>query len=427
MTAPTNKQITVFIQKSAGNQSTASSNGVASTESNSVFTVVAHLAETFDFGISAEYQQPYANIANDLVSSIPIAGKIVKTTPITSPFLSANYWQGSETQEMTLDIVIEADSDPLTEVRIPVLNLLSLVSPQYLTGTGLMISPISQITLTAEQTEEMMNMATQAVTTVGKGLASAATSIASTAKDMKADAQAGIVGAISSVTSSLNNAINGVINQGQEFLGGLAESFGDTVSNAVAGAANVIGIDLTTDSNKEISTQKAANTESQQKQESSQVAQSANANATSPTALMVSKLKNVVSIKIGTYAYFPAVVVTGVNVTFMHSIDAYTGWPLSAAVQLTFKPMFTQTVGDVEQVFQSSINTTTSESFLDNAQDPVNGTLTSAFTAPITQTIKSAANSVTEAATGLANKATSQIKSMTNSAIDSVSSMLPWD
>lgn len=442
MTAPSNNQITVFIQKSQGAQATAATTDkdMSSTESNAVFTVVAHLDESFDFGISAEYQQPYANIANDLVGNIPIVGKLTKTTPITSPYLSANYWQGSETQEMTLNLILEADSDPLTEIRTPVLNLLSLVSPQYVEGTGLMLSPLSQITLSKQQVQDMMKMATTVTAQVGGSVASGLSDTLTAIKDnVKTEAQAGITGVLDNALGGLVSLGSSAVNYAKNFTGSIASSIeggfnavSGAVSNVVSGAANAVGLDITTKSDSQLSSQKAVSSSTQQSQQSSQVTPSANSGAYSPTAAMVSKLKNVVSIKIGTYAYFPAVIVTGVNVTFQHDIDAYTGWPLSAAVQLTFKPMFSQTVGDVEQVFQTSINTTTSEDYLTQSQNPVNGSLTSTITAPITQTIKSAANSVTQAATTMANKATSQIKSMlgqdnnSSSSGGSSSSWLPW-
>ena len=425
MTAPANKQITVLIQKSA-NAAAANKasdpNKVSSTESNAVFTVTAHLEESFDFGISAEYQAPYANIANDVVSAIPLVGRITKATPITSPYLSSNYWQGSETQEMTINIVIEADSDPLTEVRIPVLNLLSLVAPRVTDGGAMMLSPVSQITLPEEQVAKMVTASVQAVAETGATVVAASSSLFDTidslkdkAEELKTNIQNNITAVADNLTGGLISSAKNLVNKAENFCNGLVDSFNNTLNNAadsaIAGIGNALGLDLTNDSSKELSSQKAAN-KKDSKEQAAEVTKSANAGAFSPTMAMVANLKNTVSIKIGTYAYFPAVIVTNVNVSFMHNIDAYTGWPLSAAVQLTFRPMFTQTVGDVEQVFQSAVTPATSQEYVDKQQDPINGTLTSALTAPITKTIKSAANSLTEAATDLADKATSSIKNM---------------
>ena len=67
-----------------------------------------------------------------------------------------------------------------------------------------------------------------------------------------------------------------------------------------------------------------------------------------------SKISNQISIRIGSYMYFDSVVITQVQQTFMSNIDAITGLPHHATVNITFKPLFMLTVEDLAQVFISN-------------------------------------------------------------------------
>ena len=67
-----------------------------------------------------------------------------------------------------------------------------------------------------------------------------------------------------------------------------------------------------------------------------------------------SKVSNQISIRIGNYLYFDSVVITNVQQTFMSNIDAITGLPHHATVNITFKPLFMLTVEDLAQVFISN-------------------------------------------------------------------------
>jgi len=67
-----------------------------------------------------------------------------------------------------------------------------------------------------------------------------------------------------------------------------------------------------------------------------------------------SKISNQISIRIGSYLYFDSVVITNVQQTFMSNIDAITGLPHHATVNITFKPLFMLTVEDLAQVFISN-------------------------------------------------------------------------
>jgi hypothetical protein len=64
-----------------------------------------------------------------------------------------------------------------------------------------------------------------------------------------------------------------------------------------------------------------------------------------------SQVANQISIRIGNYMFFDSVVITNVQQTFMSNIDAATGLPHHATVNITFKPFFMLTQEDLSSVF----------------------------------------------------------------------------
>jgi hypothetical protein len=88
------------------------------------------------------------------------------------------------------------------------------------------------------------------------------------------------------------------------------------------------------------------------------------------SAYWKTQISNQISIRVGNYLYFDSVVITNVQQTFMSNIDAITGLPHHATVNITFKPLFMLTVEDLASVFISnsspgqsaSANTTSSNS-----------------------------------------------------------------
>ena len=66
------------------------------------------------------------------------------------------------------------------------------------------------------------------------------------------------------------------------------------------------------------------------------------------------QIANQISIRIGKYMFFDSVVITNVQQTFMSNIDAITGLPHHATVNITFKPLFMLTIEDLNSVFTSN-------------------------------------------------------------------------
>ena len=65
----------------------------------------------------------------------------------------------------------------------------------------------------------------------------------------------------------------------------------------------------------------------------------------------VTKISNQISISIGRYLYFPSVVVTNVESELLHIINGASGFPMSANISISFKPLFTPTIEDLQDMF----------------------------------------------------------------------------
>lgn len=68
---------------------------------------------------------------------------------------------------------------------------------------------------------------------------------------------------------------------------------------------------------------------------------------------LLSKIENIISIQIGRFAFFDAVVITNVQQTYTSQIDANTGFPMHARVTVQFKPLFLLLQEDLDNIFVS--------------------------------------------------------------------------
>lgn len=67
-------------------------------------------------------------------------------------------------------------------------------------------------------------------------------------------------------------------------------------------------------------------------------------------------ITNPISIQVGNYAFFDAVVITDVRKTYTSNIDMTTGWPQHAKVAISFRPMFLVLQDDLETIFKVRSN-----------------------------------------------------------------------
>ena len=365
-------------------------------------TIVGFLPEEFEFGVSSNYEQPFAEAMNDLISSAPVVGsRLSKTTRITSPFLTASYWQGSEVSDMSVTLIFEADSDPLEEVRKPILDLLSLVTPRYL--DGLIVSPTDTLRISDEQMQKMMKKAAEATTTAVKTTASAAKNLASNDKEKDSEED--------------DSVLAGIIETGKEwvdktttFCKGLAKDAMDSITKAVGGDNNSKASNLK-DPEKEYTGKDSKQDNAPNANNTVPASKNINEEDISPMSLMTKKLPSAISIKIGTYIEFPSIVITNVNTTFNSQIDAYTGWPMSATVQISFRPLFSTCFGDVQKIFLSEPKPVVDKEMFERMQEPVNSQLTSSLTSGITSFVKDTAGSFTNSVTESIGNASKSVSS----------------
>ena len=443
-------------------------------QGSSGFSITGHLEERFTYGMSAEYQQPYANTLQDLVNRTPLSF-LTKTTPIIAPWMTASYWQGSETQDMQITIVLEAKSDPLTEVRQPIIDLLSLVAPSTTTEMNLLMSPIPQWRMSDKEKKEFIKEATETTVKLGVVATQTAKDMAAAtaaAKDMPieemknkfsdvaqmaADAASSITESItegfSKVTDTImNNGIVSSIKKGYDYateqIGSLVDTATEYANGAINSVTGAISGWLGTDGEASGSGGGAASgalagaasskviTGNPEPQVNAAAATSPQAKPPTTNDFLMSRLDTVVSIQIGEYMLFPCVVVTNVTTNILNQIDAYTGWPMSAEVTISFRPFFTQAYGDVVALFldqkkpaQTAKDESITDKTVESSMSPVD-TLVSSVTSNITAPIKNAAKSITSAATDVANQATQKVSAMVGSVSDKVSksidNILPW-
>lgn len=357
--------------------------------------VVANLPEEVDLGFTAEYDQPFANLSNDLLAKLPIVGSISKTLKVTSPFLSASYWQGSSMNDITLSLVFEAETDPLTEVRQPIINLLSFVTPGY--SEGIFIAPVAAPKLSEKQLNAMIEHA-------GRVVGDAAN---------KSQAFLGEVSSLKDKAQSTNwqdlakagaSAVLDFMQISQGSQKELAKAFG-----ALTGA------DAKNSEKMQDSLKKFAESKPLVSENESLVA-SMNANVDgqhiAPTTdYLMKKLDSYISINIGSYMKFPAVIITNVTTTFSSQIDAFSGWPLSASVQVTFRPMFSQSFGDMYQVLSSEVSSVVTTAKLQQNTDPIDTSLMSSITSGVSGAFKNLADQGLNKVSGEISNVTSKINS----------------
>lgn len=325
--------------------------------------VVGYLPQEFQFGVNAEFDRPFANVAENVVQGMTLGmGKTiagVMGTSLVSPVLTANIWQGSTTSEMTLELHFEAKNNALQEIRQPLLNLLELVTPK-LTDQGLMESPASYLKVSPQDAVAFFENARKTITAVSTGSSSSGSfgnSLLNT-----------ISGALTEVTNTASSYLSGALSTAnQESLEKLKDT-GKQIGNMV--------MDAVSEANP-TSSLKKLNTASYWQQ----------------------ALDSVVSVRIGDYVEFPCVVIKSVSSTLESMIDRDTGWPTHATISVTFEPMFASTIEDMQVNFLGGSSAGSGSG------------------------IPSLNEFARSAGATLANKATDGISSLTNQAVDKFKSL----
>lgn len=305
--------------------------------------VESFVPEEIQLGYQAEFDQPFQQIGRLVASAVGglagynsggnaatrlIGAAVGAGLPhlmasalgsgMTAPVLTAKLWQSTSTAEITIPLYFEAESDPLLEVRKPIVDLLSLVIPTT-NALGILQSPSSYVDFSKVATGVKVGIKT-ASAAAGQYAESKWGSLLSGMSDIASNVQNGTInvgGAVDKVKESATNTANSF--SMTDVTEGL-QSATDAVVNTVKSAAS-----------------KGA--------EFSRAVTSANA--------LKPYLNKIISVRIGTYLEFPCVVIHSVVPTFTSQIDYMTGWPMAARVDVTFSSMFSSTQKDMQEIFSS--------------------------------------------------------------------------
>ena len=102
-------------------------------------TVTAPLPPEFAFDLANSYEAPFAQglVQDQNIRNAAAAFGMRAATPS----MTAQIWQGTSEQDMSLELEFHTETDPLQDVRAPVISLLSLVTPGVNSTTNMLTSP----------------------------------------------------------------------------------------------------------------------------------------------------------------------------------------------------------------------------------------------------------------------------------------------
>lgn len=108
-------------------------------DGTSPISVAAPLPESFMFDSTSNYEAPFAQglFSNNMLRLASAAMGFKTATQA----LTVQLWQGSSETDLGLELDFQTESDPLVDVRDPILNLLRLTTPIADPNTGLLKSP----------------------------------------------------------------------------------------------------------------------------------------------------------------------------------------------------------------------------------------------------------------------------------------------
>lgn len=239
---------------------------MSETTSSKTPAVIVHapMPAEFMFDSTSTYQAPFAQglFGNGALASLARVGGLA----LTSQALTAQIWQGSNETQLGVELEFQAESDPLTEVRDPILALLKLATPSMAPGSGMLLSPGPQLNLEL----------------AGQIASEAASQLKQT-----------VIGAVSIFTDPSNSTTDG------------SSKPTTAIKNGGLGQGKA----------------------------------------------WKDKIRNVITIQIGNYAYFDSVVITDVQKTYTSQIDPISGWPMHARVSVKFKPLFLLLQDDLDDIF----------------------------------------------------------------------------
>lgn len=213
--------------------------------------------------------------------------------------LTAQLWQGSTSGDLSIELEFHTETDPVDDVRTPIVNLMKLVTPSVSNSSGFLTSPGPQLDFS-----QLYQVAKDAVTSGGQ-----------------------VVGAIPSGSNSQQANSNG------------SYTYNPTLISTGLGSGLFYPTTMI-DSSKQSTDGK--NTVSPNTQQNPNLG---------TAAYWKSQISNRISIQIGNYLLFDNVVITRVSQTFASNFDAITGLPHHVKVAISFRPMFVLTQEDIDSIY----------------------------------------------------------------------------
>lgn len=261
--------------------------------SNPAIVVEAPIPDSFAFDVGATYEQmlPQGFTNNKVVNT----AAALTGTRLAVQALTAQLWAGNTDSELSMELEFHTETDPVQDVRTPIVNLLKLTMPTIDTKSGFLGSPGPQIDFS----------------------------------------KAGTV---------FSDAVNSVASDAGGLLGGLASGIASTVS---AAAGSYLGFG-TAPKPASLQDSNAQPSDGNNDAISKSLQQNPNLGTAKYWNTMI---KNKISISIGNYLYFDSVVITRVSQTFASNFDAQTGLPHNVRVAVAFKPLFMLAQEDLDTLF----------------------------------------------------------------------------
>jgi hypothetical protein len=258
-------------------------------------SVQAPMPEAFMFDTEASFNTPLPQgFGNPLFTGVAAAFG----TRLVVQSLTAQLWEGNSSAELSMELDFHTETDPVNDVRVPLLNLLKMTMPTISSTTGLLNSPGPQLDLAA--LGQLAKDTLQSSGQIASGIGGATMSTVKNTWDHVKNA----LGNNPPVQSSLNN------------------------SNNTTNDGNNTNVNSSLKKNPELGT----------------------------AAYWKSQIKNQISIQIGNYLFFDSVVVTRVSQTFSSNFDAITGLPHHVRVNVGFRPLFMLVQQDLDNLFINPTN-----------------------------------------------------------------------
>lgn len=252
--------------------------------------IEAPIPDSFAFDVGASYETPLPQGLTD--NKIINMTSAAIGTRLAVQAMSAQLWMGNTATELAVEVEFHTETDPVQDVRTPMVNLLKLTMPSINPSTGLLTSP---------------------------------------GPSFDASFIPQVLGGIADSAGSALGAVGSIGTAGLNFV--------KSAFNSIAPSSLQIG----SLNNTSTQTNDGANN-------TTPAAITQNPSLGS-AAFWNTKIKNKISIRVGNYLYFDSVVITRVGITAASNFDAQTGLPHHARVAIAFKPLFMLVQSDLDTLF----------------------------------------------------------------------------